>query len=104
LRGLAISSRFQEFPDIPTLGQLGYKQEIQGVWFGFFMPAGVPKNVVDTVLTALEKVVRNPDIAARLQPMGIVQEWASGEKLSEEISSEYGSVKKVLGSAEKRKP
>ncbi|MBB3177944.1 tripartite-type tricarboxylate transporter receptor subunit TctC [Variovorax sp. Sphag1AA] len=103
LRGLAISSKFPEFPDIPTLGQLGFKQEIQGVWFGLFMPAGVPKNVVDTVLPALEKVVRNPDIAAKLQPMGIMQEWNPAAKLAEEISSEYSSVKKVLASAEKKK-
>lgn len=102
LRGLAISSKFPEFADIPTLGQLGYKQEIQGVWFGFFMPAGVPKNVVDTMLPALEKVVRNPEITARLQPMGILQEWASAEKMSEEISGEYSSVKKLLGAAQKR--
>lgn len=104
LRGVAISSKFPEFPDVPTLGQLGYRQEIQGVWFGFFMPAGVPKNIVNTIVPALEKVVRNPDIAARLQPMGIMQEWASGEKLAAEISREYDSVQKLLSAAEKKKP
>ena len=104
LRGLAISSKFPEFPDIPTLGQLGYKQGIQGVWFGFFMPEGTPKNVVDTVLPALEKVVKDPGIAAKLQPMGIVQDWASAQRMSEEIISEYQSVKNLLGSGEKRKP
>lgn len=103
LRGLAISSKFPEFPDIPTLGQLGYKQEILGVWFGFFMPEGTPKNVLDTILPALEKVVKDPAIAAKLQPMGIVQEWASAQKMSEEIINEYQSVKHLLGSGAKRK-
>ncbi|MBO9516068.1 MAG: tripartite tricarboxylate transporter substrate binding protein [Variovorax sp.] len=101
LSALAISSKFPEFPDIPTLGQLGYKQEILGVWFGFFMPAGVPQNVIGTVLPALEKVVRNSEIAARLQPVGIVQEWASAEKMSEEIDSEYSAVSKLLKSTPK---
>lgn len=104
LRGLAISSKFPEFPDIPTLGQLGYKRELQGVWFGFFLPAGTPRNIVATILPALEQVVRNPEIAARLQPMGILQEWASGEKMSEEIASEYRSVQELLGSAGKKEP
>lgn len=103
-RGLAISSKFPEFPDIPTLRQLGYKHDIQGVWFGFFMPAGVPKAVTSKILPALEEVVRNPDVAAQLQPMGIVQEWASGEKLSEEIASEYRAISELLGSTGKRKP
>lgn len=103
LRALAISSKFPEFPDIPTLGQLGYKQEIQGVWFGFFMPADVPQNVVDKISPALEKVVRDPDIAAKLQPMGILQEWAPAKKLSEEIATEYNAVKDLLGSSQKTK-
>jgi tripartite-type tricarboxylate transporter receptor subunit TctC len=103
LRALAISSKFTEFPDIPTLGQLGYKQEIQGVWFGFFMPADVPQNVVDKISPALEKVVRDPDIAAKLQPMGILQEWAPAKKLSEEISTEYNAVKNLLESSQKTK-
>lgn len=96
LRGLAISSKFPDFPDIPTLGELGYKQEILGVWFAFFMPEGTPKSIVDKMLPALEKAVRTPDVAARLRPMGIVQEWAPAEQLSEEINREYRSVKALL--------
>ncbi len=102
LRGLAISSRFPEFPDVPTLGQLGYKQEIQGVWFGFFMPEGTPQQVLDKMLPALEKAVTNPDIAARLQPMGIVQEWAPADKLAEEIGREYQAVKTLLEASKKK--
>ena len=49
LRAVVISSAFPEFPDVPTMRQLGYKADILGVWFGFFMPAGVPKAVVDTI-------------------------------------------------------
>jgi len=98
LHGLAISSKFPEFPDVPTLRQLGYKHDIQGVWFGFFMPADIPRNVLDAFLPALEKTVRNPAIAAQLQPMGIVQEWAPANQLAEEISREYQAVKDLLGS------
>lgn len=104
LKALAISSRFPEFPQVPTLGQLGYRQEIQGVWFGFFMPAGTPREVVDIVLPALEKVVRNPEIAARLEPMGILQEWAPGERLAQEIATEYAAVQALLGPAAVKKP
>jgi len=101
VRGLAISSPFPEFPKVPTLRQLGYKADILGVWFGFFMPADVPRNVVDTIVPALEKVARNPEIAAQLQPAGIVQEWGSGRALSEEIASEFRAVSELLRPAGK---
>ena len=97
LRAVAISSPFPEFPDVPTLRQLGYKADILGVWFGFFMPAGVPKAVVDTIVPALEKVTRDADISAQLLPAGIVQEWGSSRALSAEIASEYRSVTELLG-------
>lgn len=97
LRALAISSPFPELPDVPTLRQLGYKTDILGVWFGFFMPAGVPKTVVDRIVPALEEVARNPGITAQLLPAGIVQEWGSGRALSEEISREFRSVSELLG-------
>ncbi|MEQ1718609.1 MAG: tripartite tricarboxylate transporter substrate binding protein, partial [Hyphomicrobium sp.] len=101
LRAIAISSPFPEFSSVPTLRQLGYKADLLGVWFGFFMPAGVPQNVVDTILPALEKVARNSSISAQLLPAGIVQEWGSGKALSEEIANEYRAVRDLLSSAPK---
>ncbi len=96
LKGLAISSKLPEFSDIPTLKSLGYKSEIQGVWFGFFMPAGTPKEMTTLVAKALEKAVKEPAIAAQLLPMGIVQEWSDGAALTNEINKEYLQVKSLL--------
>lgn len=101
LRAIAISSPFPEFPTVPTLRQLGYKADLLGVWFGFFLPAGVPQSVVDTLLPALEKVARNTSIASQLQPAGIVQEWGSGKALADEITSEYRAIQDLLGAANK---
>src|SRR5689334_7776346 len=42
LRGIVASTKMPEFPQIPTLPQLGYKQNLIGVWSAFFTPAGVP--------------------------------------------------------------
>lgn len=101
LRAIAISSPSPEFPDVPTLRQLGYKTDILGVWFGFFLPAGVPQSVVDTLVPALEKVARNPAISSQLLPVGIMQEWGSGKALADEIASEYQVVKDLLSAAPK---
>jgi len=92
LRGLAISSPLPDLPDVPTLSKLGYKQELQGVWFGFFAPAGMPPEVALALVPALERSVKNPAIAARLQPLGLIQEWGPPQKLAADIAAEYETV------------
>lgn len=101
LRAIAISSPSPEFPAVLTLRQLGYKVDLLGVWFGFFLPAGTPQNVVDTLAPALEKVTRNTSIASQLLPVGIVQEWGSSKALTDEISNEYRVVKDLLSASSK---
>jgi tripartite-type tricarboxylate transporter receptor subunit TctC len=104
LKGIAISSSFPELPDVPTLSKLGYKRDLQGVWLAFFAPADVPAEVTQAIIPALERAVKNPGIAARLQPLGIVQEWVPARELAAEIAAEYESVVDLTRRMQPRKP
>jgi len=95
LKAIGISSRFPEFPDVPTLADLGYRQNIFGFWVGFFAPAGVPAEVTNALVPAIESVVKNPGIAAKLLPRGLVQEYGSPEMLLNEMREEYRAVEAV---------
>jgi tripartite-type tricarboxylate transporter receptor subunit TctC len=99
MRGIVISSRFPEFPAIPTLSELGYPQNLLGVWLGFFAPAGVGPEVTGALVPAIEKVARNPAIGARLAALGMLQDYASPEKLAEEIREEQRTVERIAKQA-----
>lgn len=99
LRGIAISGRFSEFPDVPTLADLGYPQNMFGLWLGFFAPAGVPAEVPAVLVPAIEKVVKDPVIAGRLLPRGLVQEYASPEQLLNEMREEYKVIEEIAKKA-----
>jgi tripartite-type tricarboxylate transporter receptor subunit TctC len=92
LKALAISHPFPDLPHVPTLTSLGYKQDLLGVWFAWMAPAGVPGEATQALLPALQKVARNPAIAGRLQPIGVMQEWLPGAKLASEITVEFDTV------------
>jgi len=92
LKAIAISSRFPGFPDVPTLADLGYRQNLFGLWLGFFAPAGVPAEVANVLVPAIEKVVKDPGIAARLLPRGLVQEYAAPELLLNEMREETRTI------------
>jgi tripartite-type tricarboxylate transporter receptor subunit TctC len=99
LRGMVISSHFPDHPEIPTLAQLGYRQNLLGVWFGFFAPAGVSAEVTKALVPAIEKAVKEPAVASKLASLGILQDYQPPEKLVAEIREEHKTVEEIAKKA-----
>src|SRR5213593_360839 len=99
VRGMVVSNSFPGFADIPTLPQLGYRQNLLGVWLSFFAPAGVPAEVTRTLLASIEKVAKDPAVAAKLGSFGILQDYAPPEKLVAEIREEHRTVEELAKKA-----
>jgi tripartite-type tricarboxylate transporter receptor subunit TctC len=95
LRGLVISSNYPDFPDIPTLADLGYSEGLFGIWVAFFAPAGVPAEVTRTLVPALERAIKTPAIGAKLKPLGMVMDYSPPDKLLEEIREEHRRVSEI---------
>jgi tripartite-type tricarboxylate transporter receptor subunit TctC len=62
------------------------------VWFAWLAPAGTPPEALQVLLPALQKAARNPQISARLLPLGLTQDWVPGAKLASEITEDYETV------------
>ena len=102
-RGLVISKKVLEFPNIFTLRELGFQRDLFGIWFAFFAPAGIPGEVKEKLVPAIEKIVKDPGIISRMAKMGLIQEfdppdklfydWTREYKLAEEIAKREGLVK-----------
>ena len=99
VRGMVVSNAFPGFPDIPTLSQLGYRQNLLGVWLAFFAPAGVPAEATKTLVGAIEKVAKDPAVAAKLVGFGILQDYVPPEKVAAEIREEHRIVEELAKKA-----
>jgi len=99
VRGMVISSKWPDFADIPTLSELDYAQPLFGVWTAFFAPAAVPAEVTATLVPALERAIRSPEIAARLKPLGILADYQPPEKLIAAIRDEHARVTQIARKA-----
>jgi len=95
MKGIVTSSKFPEFADIPTLKQLGYQQDLLGVWFAYFSPAGTPGPIAETLVSAIEKVVHDSTISSKLAQLGMVQEFEPPEKLLTRMREEYKMVEAI---------
>jgi tripartite-type tricarboxylate transporter receptor subunit TctC len=98
-RGLVVSKKLPEFPAIPTLKELGYQRDLLGVWFAFFAPAGIPAHVKETLVAAIEKVVRDQAIVARMAKMGLIQEFVPPDQLFKDMIEEYKVSKEIARTA-----
>ena len=99
-RGLVASSRYPEFVDIPTMRELGYPEDLFGIWFSFLAPAGIPEDARKTLVGAIEQAVKAPAITARLATLGILQSYATPEQTAAEIRAELkraGEMAKQAG-------
>lgn len=99
VRGIVISSKSADFPDIPTLAELGYSEPLFGVWTGFFAPAGIPAEVANVLGPALERAIKSPAVAARLKPLGILPDYAPPAKLHAEMREEHQRVSELARQA-----
>ncbi len=95
MKGILASNKIPEFPEIPTLSQLGYRQNLFGVWLAFFAPTGVPAEVTKALVPAVEKAVKDPAVAAKLGGLGMVQDYMPPEKLFAEIREEHRTVEEI---------
>jgi tripartite-type tricarboxylate transporter receptor subunit TctC len=103
VRGLVISKKLPDFPNIPTFKELGAQRDLFGIWFAFFAPAGIPAEVKEKLVPAIEKVAKDPTLVSRMAKMGLIQEfvppdqlfqdWAREYKMAEEIAKKEGLVK-----------
>lgn len=97
LRALAITSTIKEFPQIPTFASRGFPKAGLEVFYAVVGPANLPREVVDTLVPAFEKAIRNPDNEAMLQKMGFSVVFEGPRQLAERIRDELATVRDVAG-------
>jgi tripartite-type tricarboxylate transporter receptor subunit TctC len=95
VKGIVISNKFSEFPDIPTLKQLGYQQDLLGNWFAFYGPAGLPEQVKAALSSAIEKMAKDPALSSKMAQMGMIQGFEPPEKLVARMREEYKTIEEI---------
>lgn len=72
LKALAVTgkTRSPELPEVPTMIESGFKDFEVTAWFGIFVPAKTPPEVINKLYAALKKVLNSPEVKARMTELG----------------------------------
>lgn len=101
IRPLAVTSlkRTSPLPDVPAVSELGFPGFDATTWHSLIVPAGTPKEVVDTLHRTLAAALGDPQIRKQLVDLGVdVNPSASPEDFAAFIKSEgprWGAVAKA---------
>lgn len=89
LRPLATTGlkRAVQMPNVPTLKEHGIDVEVT-VRYGVFAPAATPRDVVNTLATAIAKAARSPDTQKRLLEQGAEPVGSSTDEFTKIMQQE----------------
>ena len=101
LRALSVTGarRSVVFPDVPTLGDIGIKDQEAETMTGVFVPAGTPKAVVDLLQREIATIVRMPDIREKMLAAGVEPEGNSQAEFEAYVKADVAKWKRVIEAA-----
>jgi tripartite-type tricarboxylate transporter receptor subunit TctC len=101
LRPLSITAkkRTAVLPDVPTLEELGIRDQEAETMTGVFVPGGTPKAIVDRLQREISAIVNEPAMKAKLLELGIEPEGNSQPDFAAYVKAEVAKWRKVIADA-----
>jgi tripartite-type tricarboxylate transporter receptor subunit TctC len=95
LRMLLITNKMREYPNVPMITELGYNRNLVSAWFAFFAPAGIPEEVKKVLVPAIEKTIKNPELEAKIEKLGLTVDYKPPEELKKIMTSDYETARSL---------
>jgi tripartite-type tricarboxylate transporter receptor subunit TctC len=91
LRALAVTSpkRLANFPNVPTVAELGYPGFEAATWSGLVAPAGTPQAVIDRINAEANKALGTAEMKQKLHEDGSTPLGGSPKQFAEFIRAEH---------------
>ncbi|WP_298211475.1 tripartite tricarboxylate transporter substrate binding protein [Acidovorax sp.] len=98
LRVLAVTGkqRLPSLPDVPTTAEAGYPKVDATSWFAVFVPAAVPKPVVDKLTADIRTVVQNPTFQQKVQEQGATADYQNPQQLGDKVKADLANWATVV--------
>lgn len=83
-------------PDVPTVAESGLDGYDLGTWFGVFVPAGTPAQVVARLNAVYTDAMRSPEVRERLKAMGSEAEPMTSDAFADMVKREMAKYKEIV--------
>ena len=97
VRALAVtgSKRWKGMPDVPTMQEAGLKDFDIVNWFGLWLPAGAPKDVVTRIHAEMTKALADPGVQREFDKPGLEGVGSSPEDFARFVARESAQTQAI---------
>ncbi|HTI46888.1 MAG TPA: tripartite tricarboxylate transporter substrate binding protein [Casimicrobiaceae bacterium] len=97
VRALAVtgSKRWKGMPDVPTMQEAGLKDFDIVNWFGLWLPAGAPKDVVTRIHAEMTKALADPGVQREFDKLGLEGVGSSPEDFARFVARESAQTQAI---------
>ena len=93
LRVLVLSRKFSLAPNVPTMKELGYKEDLFSSWFSLTAPVGIPEEAKKVLIPAVEKSINHQALKTKIENRGYIVDYKSPAELKKIIAEDYETIR-----------
>lgn len=101
LRALAVTSaaRLKSLPDVPTMGEAGFKDFVVEQWQAVYAPAGTPARVVQRLNQDIVRILKEPELVAMADKLGVTLVGSTPQRLADTQKADLAKWARVIKDA-----
>jgi tripartite-type tricarboxylate transporter receptor subunit TctC len=101
LHALATTSatRIEQMPDVPTVGESGFKDFVADIWYGAVAPAKTPTATIAQLAALFTAALQAPDVKAKLAVQGLFPVSMCGAEFGAFIRKQYDDYGRAIRQA-----
>jgi tripartite-type tricarboxylate transporter receptor subunit TctC len=100
--GVTTKTRVPSLPNVPTMNEAGLPGFEVAVWHGLYAPKATPKPVVDTLASALQHALKDPNVKQRFADLGtepVAENRATPDALRAHLKAEIDKWAPIIKKA-----
>jgi tripartite-type tricarboxylate transporter receptor subunit TctC len=98
LRALAVftKERVKELPDVPTIAEAGYPDAAYLPWYGVYVPATTPDELVSRIHEAINTALQSPEVIQRLSHADIPGQPMQLDELAKLMKADHERLNEIV--------
>ena len=91
--------RHPDFPDVPTLTELGVTGADVPIWFSIFAPTGTPKDIIAKLNAKMLEIAKTDDMKAKLRAVNAFVPLQTPEEMAKDLAADIKANAELIKAA-----